>query len=173
MRHRVQMSCSLLAAGVAFFAFDAQAAGARTGVHAKHGEMVLLRDVNARHAVRPAPPSFATIVDPTPNSQLMPVLGSAELSDADFMALDTGHQVESGLRAPGGLAAPIVRTLAAPTGTGTNARDASGVQSAGILGASAGGPLGAVGNTTRGISGMVTGALSQLPFGQPANGGKP
>lgn len=172
MRQPVQTSWGLLTACLAFAALDVQAAGARTGVQPRHGEIVLLRDVSARHAVRPAPPGIGLIVDPTPNQQLLPALASSELSDADFMALDTGHQVQSGMRTPGGLASPMVRTLTGPAGLGANAREASGVQSTGTLGG-AGGPLGAVGTATRGIGAHVTGALSQLPFGQPANGGKP
>lgn len=172
MRHPVQTTCCLLMLSLAMAGTSVQAAGARTGVHRDHGEMVLLRTVSARPAVRPSPPGIALIVDPTPNRQLLPTLASGELSDADFMALDTGQQVQPGVRAPGGLASPMVRTLAGPAGIGANAREASGVQASGNLGA-AGGPLGAVGNATRGIGGHITGALSQLPFGQPANGRGP
>lgn len=171
MRHPIHSVTCGFAVCLALAAFDAHAAGARTGVQPRHGEMVLLRDVGARHAVRPAPPSIGLIVDPTPNRQLMPALASAELSDADFLALDTGPQTQT---APvqGGLAAPMVRTLAGPT-LGGAGRDAVGQTVTGALGGGASGPLGAVGNATRGIGGHVTGALSQLPFGQPAGGRGP
>ena len=68
----------------------ASAADAHVGVHPERGEMVLLRDVNARHAYREAPPSIALIVDPTPNDQLQGVLGQGEMSDDDFAALSSG-----------------------------------------------------------------------------------
>jgi len=173
MRHPVQTGLTLLLPCLALAAGSAQAAGARTGVHPTPGEMVLLRDVSARHAVRPAPPGIGLIVDPTPNRQLMPSLPGGELSDADFLALDTGHQVQGAMRDNGGIAAPVTRVLTGTLGGGANARDASGVSSAGTLGAATGGPLGAVGNATRGIGGHVTNALSQMPFTQPANGGGP
>lgn len=172
MRTPVQTAVCALGACLALVAVDARAAGARTAVQPQHGEMVLLRDVNARHAVRAAPPSIGLIVDPTPNRQLMPALASTELSDADFLALDTGQQVQTGAHAPGGLAAPMVRTLAGPS-LGGAGRDGGALQASGALGGAAGGPLGAVGNATRGIGSHVTSALSQLPFGQPASGSGP
>ena len=171
MRQPIHSLTCTFAVCLAFAATDASAAGARTGVQPRHGEMVLLRDVNTRHAVRPAPPSIGLIVDPTPNRQLMPALAGAELSDADFLALDTGPQPQD---APlqGGIAAPIVRTLSVPS-LGGAARDGAGQTVTGVLGGGTSGPLGAVGTATRGIGGHVTGALSQLPFGQPAGGRGP
>ncbi|MET0329616.1 MAG: hypothetical protein ABW163_12735 [Luteimonas sp.] len=175
MRHPIQTGLILILAlpCLALATGAAHAAGARAGVHATPGEMVVLRDVSARHAVRQAPPGIGLIVDPTPNRQLMPSLPGGELSDADFLALDTGQQVQGAMRGNGGIAAPVVQVLAGTLGGGTNARDASGLQGAGTLGAATGGPLGAVGNATRGIGGHITGALSQMPFAQPANGGGP
>ena len=173
MRHPVQTRVGLLIACLAFAGPAAQAAGARAGVQPQPGEMVLLRDVSARHAVRPSPPGIGLIVDPTPNRQLLPALASHELSDADFLALDTGQQVQTRGPASGGLAGPMVRTLTGPSMSGGTARDASGVQTAGTLGAATGGPLGAVGQATRGIGGHITGALSQMPFGQAAAGNGP
>lgn len=171
MRTPSQTVICTLGACLVLASADAHAAGARTAVQPQHGEMVLLRDVNARHAVRPAPPSLGLIVDPTPNRQLVPALASTELSDADFLTLDTGQQVQAA-PASGGLAAPMVRTLSGPTLGGTS-RDAAGLPQPGALASGASGPLGAVGNATRGIGGHVTGALSQLPFGQPAGGRGP
>lgn len=174
MRHSIQMSLCLLLPCLALLVVDtAQAAGARAGVHPTPGEMVLLRDVNARHAVRQAPPGIGLIVDLTPNRQLLPSLPGGELSDADFFALDTGNQVQGAMRGHGGIASPVTQVLTGTLGGGANARDASGIQGAGTLGAATGGPLGAVGNATRGIGGHVTNALSQMPFAQPANGGGP
>lgn len=160
----------LLPLGLA--AGNAWSAGARTGVHVHHGEMVVLREVSNRHAVRAMPPGIGLIVDPTPNRQLMPALAGGELSDADFLALDTGQQVRGPMRASG-IATPVTQVLAGTLGGGANARSASGLQSAGSLGAASGGVLGAVGSTTRGIGSHVTGALSQLPFGQPTQGKGP
>ncbi len=172
MRTPIHTVLCTLGVGLALATGDARAAGARTGVQPQHGEMVLLRDVNARHAVRPAPPSLGLIVDPTPNRQLLPALANTELSDADFLALDTGQQVQAPMPASGSLAAPLVRTLAGPT-LGGPGRDGGALQAPGALGGAAGGPLGAIGTATRGIGAQVTGALSQLPFGQPASGSGP
>lgn len=173
MRQPAQVLVYLLLPCVAMVCAQAHAAGARTGVHATHGEMTLLRDVSSRHAVRQAPPGMALIVDPTPNRQLMPALPGGELSDADFLALDTGHQPSGTMRPSGGIAAPVTHVLTTTLGGGPNARGASGVHNAGSLGAATGAVMGAVGSTTRGIGGHITGALSQLPFGQPAPGAGP
>ncbi|VXB10276.1 conserved exported hypothetical protein [Luteimonas sp. 9C] len=173
MRHPIQTGLYLLLPCLTLATGIAEAAGARAGVQPTHGEMVLLRDVSARHAVRQAPPGIGLIVDPTPNRQLMPSLPGGELSDADFLALDTGQQVQGAMRGTGGIAAPVTQVLTGTLGGGATARDASGIQGAGTLGAATGGPLGAVGSATRGIGGHITGALSQMPFTQPANGGGP
>ena len=149
---------------VAFLPGQATAADARVGVHPTHGEMVLLRDVNARPAYRPAPPGIGLIVDPRPNREIHGALGTGELSDADFAALSSGH-------APGPMPArtaiegTVNRALAGTLGTGGNGQNRAAVPG-GNVGAVLGGPLGTVGATTRGIGGHVTGALSQFPFGQ-------
>ena len=173
MRHPIQTGLILLLPCFALAAGTVHAAGARAGVQPTPGEMVLLRDVSARHAVRQAPPGIGLIVDPTPNRQLMPSLPGGELSDADFLALDTGNQVQGAMRGNGGIAAPVTQVLTGTLGGGANARDASGVQGAGTLGAATGGVSGMVTGATRGIGSQITGALSQMPFAQPANGGGP
>ncbi|MDR6990106.1 hypothetical protein [Luteimonas sp. 3794] len=173
MRQPIQTGLILLLPCLTLAAGAAQAAGARTGVHPTPGEMVLLRDVSARHAVRQAPPGIGLIVDPTPNRQLMPSLPGGELSDADFLALDTGHQVQGAMRGNGGIAAPVTQVLTGTLGGGATARDASGVQGAGTLGAATGGVSGMVTGATRSIGSQITGALSQMPFAQPGNGGGP
>jgi hypothetical protein len=173
MRHAIQTSLILLLPCLALAAGTAHAAGARAGVQPTPGEMVLLRDVSARHAVRQAPPGIGLIVDPTPNRQLMPSLPGGELSDADFLSLDTGNQVQGAMRGSGGIAAPVTQVLTGTLGGGANARDASGIQGAGTLGAATGGVSGMVTGATRGIGSQITGALSQMPFAQPANGGGP
>lgn len=145
----------------------AAAAGSRTGVTPERGEMVLLRDVNARPAYRPAPPSIALIVDPTPTRELHGSLGTGEMSDADFAAISSGQR----LGAAGPAAAvehAVGSAMAAGLGTGAVRQDGA-LSGDGFRGAVSG-PLGTVGATTRGISGHVTGALSQFPLGQKPGG---
>lgn len=148
----------------------AAAAESRTGVHARHGEMVLLRDVNARHATRPVPPSVALIVDPTPTREMHRALGTGELSDADFAAISSGQRI-----GPAGPASPVERTvgnaLGMGLGTGSSRAEHGGAMSGDGFGGAMRGPLGTVGATTRGIGNHVTGALSQFPLGQKPPGG--
>ncbi|MDH5822620.1 hypothetical protein QFW77_06390 [Luteimonas sp. RD2P54] len=150
----------------------AQAAGARTGVEPKHGEIVLLRDVNTRHAYRPMPPSIATIVDPTPNAQIDGVLGTGELSDADFAAMDSGNSmVLAGRHGAGTVERMTSTAVGASLGRATG--DGGTLSGGGINGALST-PLGAIGGATRGVGDQVNRALSQFPFGQaPAGNGGP
>lgn len=142
----------------------AEAAGARTGVVPKHGEMVLLRDVNARHATRPAPPSIAVIADPTPNREIDRSLAAGELSDADFAAIDSGNRLQLVDRAGSTTAGQVAATAVAGS-LGTASHERSGLASgAGINGALSA-PLGAVGTSTGGIGRHIDGALSQFPLG--------
>ncbi|NLG58783.1 MAG: hypothetical protein GX538_01295 [Gammaproteobacteria bacterium] len=143
----------------------AAAADARAGVHPRHGEMVLLRDVHARQAYRPMPPGVALIVDPTPNREIDRGLATGELSDADFAAMSTGHSLTGVRPQTSGIDAGVTSAINAGLGTGhmrpgTNA-----------AGGTLTGPLGNVGATTRGIGSHVTGALSNLPFGKTGQGG--
>jgi hypothetical protein len=141
------------------------AADAHMAVHPEKGEMVLLRDVNARPAYRPAPPGLALIVDPTPNRELDATLGTGELSDADFAQLSAGHQSE----APGGHGAlPAQVTGRALQGSLGRATRPDGMLSGTGIVRSVGGATGAVTGATRGIGSTVTGALSHLPL--PAGG---
>lgn len=144
-------------------AAPAQAADARIGVHAKDGEMVLLRNVDARPAYRPAPPGIALIVDPTPNREMQAVQQSGELSDADFAGM------VGGTAARAGEATHAIGPLLGVSAEGnTQTRvDANGVAGMGALGS----PLGAVGGVTGGVGASVRGALSQLPFGAKPGGG--
>lgn len=142
----------------------AMAADARVGVHPSHGEMVLLRDVNARPAYRPAPPSVGLIVDPRPNREIHGALGTGELSDADFAALSSGH-VAGPMRGRTAIEGTVSQALGASLGTGGSGQNRAAVPG-GNVGAVLSGPLGTVGATTRGIGGHVTGALAQFPFGQ-------
>lgn len=135
------------------------AANARTGVHPKPGEIVLLRAVPTRHAVRQAPPAGALLVDPTPNAQLNAALGSMEMSDSEAGAISA--PVQTATRALGATLAPnsmpaITRgsgSHPAPRGTATNTT-----------------PLSVVGSATRGVGSTITGALQALPLGKPAGG---
>ncbi len=147
------------------------ASGARTGVKAQPGEMVLLRDVSARTAYRPAPPGIALIADPTPNREISGALGTSggmdELGDDDFASMGSnsgvgpaGHPQTTVERVTGG-------TINATLGRATQ----NGVLSGSGLTQSMSTPLNAVGNATRGIGDTVRGALSQFPMGgQPAGG---
>lgn len=164
----LNLLCSLIAA--ALLPGMAAAAESRTGVHPRHGEMVLLRDVNARHASRPAPPSVALIVNPTPNRELHHALGTGELSDADFAAISSGQRLGAA-----GPASTVERTVAnalgSGLGTGTGRVEHGGAMTGDGFGGATSGPLGAIGTTTRGIGNHVTGALSQFPLGQKPPGG--
>lgn len=135
------------------------AAEARTGVQAKPGEMVLLRDVSTRPAVRMAPPGLALIVDPKPNDQLHAGLSAIELSDGETAAI--GAPVQRATTLVG--AALSVDNPLAPRG---NAGQTSTPRGATPYAT----PLGAVGNATRGVGSQITNAMQALPFGKPAGG---
>jgi len=146
-----------------------QASGARQGVKPQPGEIVLLRDVSARPAYRPAPPGVALIADPSPRREVSGALGTPngmdELSDDDYASLGSNA----------GTASPHHPTTVERVTTGTvnntlGRATTSGVLSGNSLGRSIGGPMGAVGNATRGIGDQVRGALAQFPLGQPAGG---
>lgn len=145
----------------------AAAADAHTGVQAEHGEMVLLRDVSARHAYRPMPPGIALIVDPSPRTEINNILGTGELSDDEYASLGASPSL-----AP----ARPVTMVEKVTARGINGSIGSLGSDTGALGRggmaqSIGGHVGAVGNATRGIADQVNGALSQLPLmTQPAAG---
>lgn len=157
----ITLAAAALVPGVAL------AAGSRTGVQPNPGEMVLLRDVNARHAYRPVPPSVALIVDPTPNREVHGTLGTGELSDADFAAISSGQRL--GTAAPASTVGQSVgNAMAAGLGTG---QVKHGAMTGDGFGGATSGPMGAVTGATRGIGNHVTGALSQFPFGQKPGGG--
>lgn len=135
------------------------AADAHTGVHPKPGEIVLLRDVPTRPAVRQAPPGLALLVDPTPNDQLGAGLGGLEMSDSETGAISAPIQ-----RATRTLNASLAThpLLATPRGYGN--------QSAPRGAATNTTPLSVVGNATRGVGSTITGALQALPLGKPPGG---
>lgn len=135
------------------------AADAHQGVHAKPGEIVLLRSVPTRAATRRAPPGMALIVDTKPNSQLDPALGSMELSDREAGAISAPVRGATGAV----LATLATRsTLATPGGTqGQSTPRGAAANTT---------PLSVVGNATRGVGSAVTGALQALPFGKSGGG---
>src|SRR5690554_6088262 len=114
---RSTLSLLVTVAAFALLPGVAQAADARAGVHARHGEMTLLRDVHARHAYRPAPKGIALIVDPTPNREMNQALGTGEMSDADFAALSSGHTLAQ-VRPASGIDATVNNAIGASLGTG-------------------------------------------------------
>ncbi|WMJ69265.1 hypothetical protein [Stenotrophomonas sp. 24(2023)] len=149
----------------------AAASGARQGVKAQPGEVVLLRDVAARPAYRMAPPGVALIADPKPQRELAAALGSGdaggmqELSEDDYAGM--GASRAAGLAGPG--SSTVERTTQQAL-QGTLGRTGEGALG-GSLNSALGGPLGAVGSTTRGIGATVQGALAQFPMGAPTPAG--
>lgn len=139
---------------------SASASGARKGVHAKPGEMVLLRDVSARHAVRSKPPGMALIVDPSPKSNIDQTLGTGELSDEEYASLGAGS---SG--GPSPAVTQITGRALAPLGSLT--ATTNGTLSGSGINQALGVPMGAVGNVTRGVGDQVRGALAQFPLMTP------
>ncbi|WP_305804709.1 hypothetical protein [Stenotrophomonas sp. YIM B06876] len=155
---------------LAMSSWTAQASGARQGVKAQPGEIVLLRDVSARPAYRPAPPGMALIVNPSPRRELGQSLGVGtgmdELGDDDYATLgsslgDTQPQTQTTVERVTGNA--LNGALGRVTGEG-------GALSGGQLSQAIGGPMGAVTGATRGIGDQVRGALAQFPLAQPAAG---
>lgn len=144
----------------------ARGADAHTAVHPGTGEFVLLRDVSARPAYRPAPPGIALIIDPTPNREIDHSLGTGEMSDAEFAAMSSGQQ------GPASGTLPQRMTEVALHGSLGRVTGENGPLSGGSLSGSIGGVTGAVTGATRGIAPTITGALSQFPLGAGAPAGK-
>ncbi|AEM51421.1 hypothetical protein [Stenotrophomonas maltophilia] len=151
---------------------DAAASGARQGVKAQPGEIVLLRDVSARPAYRMAPPGMALIADPKPQREIASALGTGgastgmdELSDEDYAGMGAGQAAAAA--SPRGTTVERVTQQALG---GTLGRSSDGMVGS-SLGGALGGPLGAVGNSTRGIGDSVRGALAQFPLQGPAPAG--
>ena len=146
----------------------AQASGARQGVKSQPGEIVLLRDVSARPAYRPAPPGVALIADPSPKREVAGALGTPtgmdELSDDDYASLGSNTGIAAGHQQT-----TVERVTTSTINNTLGKATTSGVLSGSALGRSIGGPMGAVGNATRGIGDQVRGALAQFPLGQPAS----
>lgn len=85
------------------------AAGVVYQVHAEPGNIVVLRNMPARPAVRQMPPSRALMINPSPDPEIVQGLGAAELSNADYAAL-SAHAPRGDLGSHSGpLTAQIVR----------------------------------------------------------------
>ena len=167
--HRTRHTTVWLLAVALIVPAAANASGARQGVKPQPGEMVLLRDVSARPAYRPAPPGMALIADPSPKREVGQALGTStgmdELSDDDYASL--GSNTGAGIPR----SATTIERVPGHTVHGTLCEVTdSGMLSSGQLSNTIGGPMGAVGNATRGIGDQVRGALAQFPLGQPAGG---
>lgn len=150
----------------------ASASGARQGVKAQAGEIVLLRDVSARPAYRMAPPGMALIADPKPQREIAMALGTAgaasgmdELSEQEYAGIGAGQSAS--VAAPGGT---TVERITQQALGGTLGRSGDG-SVGGSLGGALGGPLGAVGSSTRSVADTVRGALAQFPLQGPAPAG--
>jgi hypothetical protein len=150
----------------------AVASGARQGVKAQPGEIVLLRDVSTRPAYRMAPPGVALIADPKPQREIAAALGAGnpssgmdKLSDEDYAGMGAGHS--AALAPAHGTTVERVTQQALGGTLGRGSDNTIGSS----LGGALGGPLGAVGNSTRGIGDTVRGALAQFPLQGPAQAG--
>lgn len=142
-------------------AWQAKAGDARIGVHPKHGEMVLLRNVDARPAYRPAPPGIALIVDPTPTREVQAVHQAGEMTDADFAAMVGGTTMRT---------TEVTQSIGGVPGVSTDGNtriDAGSISGVGALGT----PRGAVGGVTGSVGASIRGALSQFPLGTKPGGG--
>lgn len=140
---------------LAAIAMPAMASGVRRGDKAQPGEIVLLRNVSTRPAVRMHPPGMALLVDPSPRKEIDHALG--EMSDDEYREATSGSvAVESGIagRIGNGRGEGALGAI-----TGTLVRT-DGPMPAGRLAGTIGG---AVGTATRGIDANVRGALAQFP----------
>lgn len=157
--HRRVADSSLLALGLLMLPAASQAADAHKSVQARHGELVVLRNVATRPADRQSPPGMALIVDPSPRHELSRALGTDELSDAEYAGL--GASPLDGTATHGSAVERMVgSTLGGNLGSNTGSRDGAADNGFSNMVAA---PIGVVGNTAGSIGNQVQGALSQLP----------
>lgn len=176
-RDRIYASIRIGNLALAFLAFSssaAQAADAHTGVKAKPGEIVLLRQVDARPATRMAPPGLALLVNPSPKREIGDALGTqgdgmVELGDTDFATL-TSSMTEDLLTSPGQASDKQRNALGKLTGTLGASAGSGGSFSGGQLTSAIGSSMHAVGGAARGAGEQVKSSLVQMPL---FDGGKP
>lgn len=161
---RIGLKTGLLLALVTSLPSAAFAADAHQGVHAKPGEIVLLRNVATRPAYRQAPPGMALIVDPSPQRELDRALDPDELSEADYASLDASS--------PGGRghATTIGDAVGVALGGSVASRFVGDRAAGNGFSSLVAGPTGAIGRATGNIDNQVRGALSQLPGLTPPAG---
>lgn len=153
---RQKISAALVLVCLAVAVAPATASGVRRGDKAQPGEIVLLRNVATRPAVRMHPPGMAVLIDPSPRKEINHALG--EMSDDEYGAATSGQASMSGElaarigsgRGDGALGAAL----------GPLTRGDGGAMPVGRLAGTVGG---AVGAATRGIDASVRGALGQFP----------
>lgn len=165
-RHQRRLTaCLATMLGVLWLPAVAMGADAHQAVKAKPGDIVLLRNVSARPAYRPAPPGMALMVDPSPQHELALALGTQELSDADYASIGAGAPpaIHRGTTVERVVGSALGGTLVGRGGSASSTV-AAGNGISRVISA----PLGAVGNTTRGVGNQVLGALSQLPGMTPS-----
>ncbi|MBB6185148.1 hypothetical protein [Oleiagrimonas soli] len=149
---RASMAASLLFA----LASPIHAGDAHKAVKAQHGEMVLLRDVPARHATRSQPPGMALIVDPRPNRELAGALGTGgELDDSQIASLSASPAAAAGQTT----GARMTQLLSVSTRNSTSSSRVSHDNAPPGTN-----PMSTVGSATRGIGSQVQHALSALPL---------
>jgi len=160
----IRCLAAALAIALLLVGAGASASGARQGVKAQPGEIVLLRDVSARPAYRMAPPGMAIAAALGAGGTTN---GMDELSDEDYAGMGAGQAAS--VATSGGTTVERVTQQALG---GTLGRGGDGMVGSNLGGAMSG-PLGAVGSSTRGIADTVRGALAQFPLqGTAPAGGK-
>lgn len=120
---------------------NGNAAGARQAVDAAPGEIVVTRDVPARHAIRQAPEGNALLMDVGPEEQVQ------ELTDGDYMSISSHRTADtvkhftsnltgapqSGNKSTSGLADPGRAVMNVPASAVSGATRAAGAQVMGAL----------------------------------------
>ncbi|GLQ89115.1 hypothetical protein [Dyella flagellata] len=139
--------------------------GARLGQKAKPGEIVVIRNVAARPADRPATaPGMALLVSASPNPQLLDATagsnGPGEITDSEIADLNAGPAA-SGVS----IRNDVQHSLRTALGTNTSGSSSGAVSSNGVSNALSAPTAGAsaVADSTRNIGEQVTSAVSQIP----------
>lgn len=162
--HPRTIAGAMLAGYLLLAASAVRAADAHQAVKAQPGEMVLLRDVAARPAIRQASPGTALIVDPSPRPELARALGTGELSEADYASLDASPASPQNAHRT---SIERITDQALGGNLGSMGSGHHGVAGNGISNI-IDGPLSSLGSATQGIGHQVHGTFSQLPVLIPA-----